>query len=161
MNSGLRSEYIGLLMFFLSGPLLPDISIAQPSCVQFTNGTSLVQQVPITLGSVMRLKFRHSIYGSEVEEIFAMQHDGFHLTQLRYGEARLVDFYGHENARFDRDVWVVSPAPRRFQSLNLTTSAETPMSLYFENQSQFNPLISQSSGALRLTVASCERSAHG
>ena len=161
MNSRLRLEYIGLLIFFLSGPLLPDISIAQPSCVQLTNGTSLVQQMPITLGSVMRLKFRHSIYGSQVEEIFALQHEGIHLTQLRYGEARLVDFYGHENARFDQGVWVVSPAPRQFQSLNLTTSGETPMSLYFEKQIQFNQLITQSSGALRLTVASCERSAHG
>ena len=160
MNSRLRLAAIGLLMFFLWGSLLPDISNAQPSCVQLTKGTSLVQQVPITLGSAMRLKFRHSIYGSQVEEIFALQHDGFHLTQLRYGEARLVDFYGHENARFDNDVWVVSPAPIQFPSLSLTTSAETPISLYFENQSQFNPLITQSSGALRLTVASCERSAH-
>jgi hypothetical protein len=126
--------------------------------VQLIQDDGAAQSVPVDLGSAMRLKFLHSIYDSQVEEIFSLQHDGFHLTQLRYGEARLVDFYGHDNANFDNGAWIVHPAPTWLPSLNLTTGAESSMSLHFENRTH---LIIPAGGALRLTIESCKSSAHG
>ena len=158
MKSRSKTKWLGPLSVILLGTLLSANSNAHLLCMQLTNAKGVEKIVPVHRGSAMRLSFLHSIYGSQVEEIFVVQRDGFHLTQLRYGEARLVDFYGHENARFDNGVWSVSPAPTPFQSLHLATSAETPISIHVDNQ--INALVSQSSGALRLTLASCKRGAH-
>ena len=160
MNSQLPSKCVELLAVFLIAALLPDNSNAQSLCVQLTKSEGGERSVPVFFGSAMRLRFLHSIYGSQVEEVFVLQYDGFHLTQVRYGEARLADFYAHENARFDNGVWIVRPTPTRFPSLTLNSSVDTAMSLHFV-YSDGKPLTIQSTGALRLTVASCKSSAHG
>ncbi|MGZ8479747.1 MAG: hypothetical protein ACXW6K_17290 [Candidatus Binatia bacterium] len=113
------------------------------------------------LGGAMRLSFRHSIYGSQVEEVFSLRRDGFQLTQLRYSEARLVDFYGYENADLENGAWVVNPPPVLLPSLNLNISADATMALYFDRRYDSKPLTIRPTGALRLTVASCKSSAHG
>ena len=109
----------------------------------------------------MRLSFRHSIYGSQVEELFALRRDGFLLTQIRYGEARLVDFYGYENAELENGAWVVNPPPVLLPSLSLNTSADGAMSLQFDRHGHTKPLAIQTTGALRLTLASCRNNPHG
>ncbi len=102
-----------------SVPLFQRGMQTQPQCVELMSDAGVQRSVPIRLGSTLRLSFRHSIYGSQVEEAFAVGRDGFHLTQLRYSEARLVDFYGYENAKHEDGMWIVRPRPAVIPSLNL------------------------------------------
>lgn len=161
MISWLTLKYLELLAVFLFGVLLPPSSDAQSLCVQLTKGESVVQSVSVNLGSAMRLRFLHSIYGSQVEEVFVLQHDGFQLTQLRYGEARLVDFYGHEKAEFEDGAWVINPTPRIFPSLHFNVSTDKSMALLFDHHDDYKPIMIRPTGALRLTVVSCKSGAHG
>ena len=132
-----------------------DASPTQPLCVALTNDSGVQRSLPITPGSALRLSFRHSIYGSQVEEVFALRRDGFQLTQLRYGEARLVDFYGHEHAQFENGVWIVTPTPTLLPSLNLHLSSDAVMSLRFDRSANAKQLVIQPGSALRVTVAAC------
>jgi len=139
--------------------LLPANGGAQSLCVQLSSDTGAQGSVPVSLGSTLHLSFRHSIYGSQVEEVFVLRRDGFQLTQLRYGEARLVDFYGYENARYEDGAWVITPAPVLLSSLNLNLSSDASMSLHFDRRAKSKRLVIQPGGALRLTVATCENGA--
>ena len=148
-------------MFALLGALLmPAYGIAPPFCVRLSDSSGISREVAINLGDTLRLKFRHSIYGSQVEEIFALRPGGFELTQLRYSEARLVDFYGYESAAKQNGLWVVTPAPTLIPALNVNLSSDAAMAVHIDRQSNSNPLTIQPTGALRLTVASCQSSVH-
>ena len=136
-------------------------STAQSMCIELSSDTGAPRSLPIDVGSMLRLSFRHSIYGSRVEELFALRRDGFLLTQLRYGEARLVDFYGYENAELDNDAWVVNPPPVLLPSISLNTSADGAMSLQLDRHDRTKPHAIQTTGALRLTLASCRNNPHG
>ncbi len=138
-----------------------DIGTTQSMCVELSSDTGAPRSLPIDLGSILRLSFRHSIYGSLVEELFALRRDGFLLTQIRYGEARLVDFYGYENAELENGAWVVNPPPVLLPSLSLNTSADGAMSLQLDRHDHTKPLAIQTTGALRLTLTSCRNNPHG
>ena len=150
-----------LLIAAFSAWLLPVTGNAQSSCVQLISDSGMEQSVPVRLGGTLRLSFRHSIYGSRVEEVFALRRDGLELIQLRYGEARLVEFYGHENGQFEDGLWVVTPKPTLLPSLNLILSADASMSLHFARHADSKQLVFQPGSALRLTVATCENGTHG
>lgn len=139
----------------------PDTSKAQSLCVEMRNDNGIERSVPVRLKSTIRLSFRHSIYGSQVEELFTVRQSGFELTQLRYSEARLVDFYGYENAKHENGVWIVMPVPTRFPSLSLNSSADASMSLRLEQQPGLLQPILQPGRALRLTVAACKDASDG
>jgi hypothetical protein len=123
--------------------------------------TGAQRRVPINLGGTLRLSFRHSIYGSQVEELFALRRDGFELTQLRYGEARLVEFYGHENGQFEDGAWIVTPTPTLVPVLNLHPSSNAAMSLHLDRTANANSLPIRPDSSLRLTVTSCKNGTHG
>jgi hypothetical protein len=149
-----------LLLAAVLAALFPGPGNARSLCVQVGNDLGIKRSVPVSHGGTLRLSFRHSIYGSQVEEVFSLGPSGFHLTQLRYGEARLVEFYGHESASRDNDAWVVTPAPIHLSSLNLTSSSNA-MFVRFDESAFAKPLMIPPAGALRLTVAACDRSANG
>ena len=132
---------------------------AQSLCVQLKPDTGDERSVPVSLGSKLRLSFLHSIYGSRIDEVFSVIPDGFRLTQLRYSEARLAEFYGHEFASHINDAWVVTPAPVFLSSLNLRSSGAA-MSLHFDQSPNVKQVMIPPGGALRLTVASCDRNAN-
>jgi len=137
-----------------------DVDKTQSTCVELLSGTGAQRSVPIDLGGAMRLSFRHSIYGSQVEELFALRRDGFQLTQLRYSEARLVDYYGYENAKLENSTWIVTPKPALLPYLRLNMSSDAFMSLRFDPHANGKPRSIRPTGALRLTVAYCKSSAH-
>jgi hypothetical protein len=85
--------------------------------------------VPAVAGEVARLAFQHSVYGSAVEEEFVVESDGLRLVRVRYGEARLAEFYGHEHARRDGAWWVVDAVPRLHASISVRVSAGSGMRL--------------------------------
>lgn len=149
-----------LLLSALVAALIPAFGSAQSFCVQLSNDLGIERSVPVNLGGMLRLSFRHSIYGSQVEEVFSLAPGGFQLRQLRYSEARLVEFYGHESASRDNDAWVVTPAPIHLSSLNLKSSSDA-MFVRFDESAFAKQLLIPPAGALRLTVASCDQGANG
>ena len=138
-----------------------DMSKTRSMCVEIKNDNGIERSVPVRLKSTLRLSFRHSIYGSQVEELFTVRRNGFELTQLRYSEARLVDFYGYEDAKHENGVWIVAPMPALFPSLSLNSSADASMALRLEQQPDLLQPILQPGSALRLTVAACKDASDG
>jgi len=161
MSSPPTFKRIGLLTSLWLGTFLPADSGAQSLCIRLTNASGVERSMPVAAGTILRLRFRHSIYGSPVEERFALQRDGFQLIQLRYGEARLVDFYGHEKAELEDGDWVINPTPRIFPSLHFNVSTDKSMALLFDHHDDYKPIMIRPTGALRLTVVSCKSGAHG
>ena len=138
-----------------------DMNKTRSMCVEMRNDNGIERSVPVRLKSTLRLSFRHSIYGSQVEELFTVRGNGFQLTQLRYSEARLVDFYGYENAKHENGVWIVAPVPAHFPSLSLNSSGDASMSLRLEQQPGLLQRILQPGRALRLTIAACKDASDG
>jgi hypothetical protein len=138
-----------------------DMNKTRSMCVEMRNDNGIERSVPVRLKSTLRLSFRHSIYGSQVEELFTVRGNGFELTQLRYSEARLVDFYGYENAKHENGVWIVAPVPAHFPSLSLNSSGDASMSLRLEQQPGLLQRILQPGRALRLTIAACKDASDG
>src|SRR5262245_34212901 len=152
MNS--RLAFISFLFgVWLAGR--PAVSESASLCVRLENDSALRYSTPVRPGDTMRLSFRHSIYGSQVEERFILRDSGFELFELRYGEARLVEFYGHENSRLENGVAIVAPAPSLIPLIHLRPSSDARMSLYFAPPADAEPLIIQPGDAYRLTVATC------
>jgi hypothetical protein len=116
---------------------------------------------PIVVGDALHLSFRHSLYGSEVEEQFQVAPGGFRANKLRYAELRLVEFYGHESATQEDGWWIVHNPGREFPTLDLRVSRESAIRITFLDQ-----LISLRSGTAmdglaRLSVSACPRDSHG
>lgn len=88
-----------------------------------------VWTVPAVPGEIVRLGFRHSVYGSAVEEEFRLEAGGLRLVRLRYGEARLAEFYGHERARRDGDWWIVDADPCLHASITVRVTRDGAMRL--------------------------------
>src|SRR3989338_598453 len=87
--------------------LLANPAAAEFSCLKIERPLEQAITIPASVGEELRLSFRHSIYGSKVEEQFRITEDGLETTELRYSEARLVEFYGYDAARLDRGWWIV------------------------------------------------------
>ena len=149
-----------LLVFaVVAAALLPLRASAASLCVAVAKNGSPWRQVRTSPGREVRLLFHHSIYGSRVEEVFRLRPNGFQLSELRYAEHRLVDFYGHERARFENSMWVIKPRPALIPSLNLqTTSAAW---LAFDHETTSSRLTVPTDGVLRLTVGACKDDSDG
>jgi hypothetical protein len=110
---------------------------------------------PIVVGDALYLSFRHSIYGSEVEEQFQVAPGGFRANKLRYAELRLVEFYGHESATNEDGWWVVDNPGREFPSLDLRVSREASIRITFTDQMISFGNDTAIDGRARLSVSTC------
>jgi hypothetical protein len=119
------------------------------------------RSIPTVRGSKARLSFHHSIYGSRVEEVFRLGADAFHLTELRYAERRLVEFYGYEGADYESGSWVVRPRPAAVPSLSLRTSSVASFSLVLDHGPKSVELAIAPDSALKLTIAACRDAQNG
>ena len=144
--------------------LLLAFALGSPAAVQGVCLTlDMDQQVvtyPIAFGDNLHLSFRHSIYGSQVEEQFVVAPKGFRAIKLRYADLRLVEFYGHETATNEGGWWVVHKPGREFPSLDLRVSREASIGITFLDQTislQNNTAID---GRARLSVSPCARKSH-
>jgi hypothetical protein len=120
---------------------------------------SLWRQIQASPGGKVRLSFQHSIYGSRVEEVFHLRSDGFQLSELRYAEPRLIEFYGHETAHVENSMWVVKPRPLLMPSLNLQTGSAAW--LVFDHETTPSWLTVPTDGPLRLSVGACKNTSDG
>ena len=110
---------------------------------------------PIVVGDALHLSFRHSIYGSQVEEQFQVVPGGFRANKLRYAELRLVEFYGHESATNEGGWWIVHNPGREFPSLDLRVSREASIRITFLDQTISLQNDTATDGRARLSVSTC------
>jgi hypothetical protein len=116
---------------------------------------------PIVVGDALHLSFRHSIYGSEVEEQFQVAPGGFRANKLRYAEQRLVEFYGHELATNEDGWWIVHNPGREFPTLDLRVSREASLRITFLDQTISLRSDTAIDGRARLSVSACPRENNG
>jgi hypothetical protein len=116
---------------------------------------------PIVVGDALHLSFRHSIYGSEVEEQLQVAPGGFRANKLRYSELRLVEFYGHESATNEAGWWVVHIPGREFPTVDLRVSREASIRITFSDQTISLQNDTALDGRLRLSVNACPGENHG
>ena len=145
--------------FLLFGSLPATAAGAQPVCLNVQK-TGAIARYPVSLGDEFNITFRHSIYGSQVEEQFRVTSHGFQLTELRYAEPRLVEFYGHEWATNEDGRWVVRKLGNVLASLDLHVSPGASIGVVIGEKPavEHNTL---SDGRARLTLSTCPRSDHG
>jgi hypothetical protein len=116
---------------------------------------------PIVVGDALHLDFRHSIYGSQVEEQFQVAPGGFRANKLRYAELRLVEFYGHESATNEDGWWIVHNPGREFPTLDLRASREASIHVTFLGQTISLRNDAATDGRLHLSVSGCPKDSHG
>jgi hypothetical protein len=116
---------------------------------------------PIVVGDALHLSFRHSIYGSEVEEQFQVAPGGFRANKLRYAELRLVEFYGHESATNEDGWWVVHNPGREFPTLDLRASHAASIRITFLDRTISLRSDTAMDGRARLSVSACPRESYG
>jgi hypothetical protein len=116
---------------------------------------------PVLVGDALNLNFRHSIYGSQVQEQFQVARTGFRANKLRYAELRLVEFYGHESATNEDGWWVVHNPGREFPGLDLRVSREASIRVTFSDQTISFQNDTALDGRLRLSVNACPGENHG
>jgi Domain of unknown function (DUF1850) len=108
---------------------------------------------PVGAEDEMRLRFNHSIYGSLVEEMFAVRADGFETGQLRYEEPRLAEYYGYEHAVRCGEWWVVDAGRRMLPEIVLRVTPQSQMHLSVGNVALDLTAMVPPNGFIRASVA--------
>ena len=124
-------------------------------CLRLETAGRIVATIPAAPASELRLSFRHSIYATTVEEVFNIRGDGLQIARLHYAEPRLVEFYGHEGARYEDGWWVVTPEHRSFATLNLRLSPDSFMQLSLDSKPIPLRELVESGAAVRVAAAAC------
>src|SRR6266850_787167 len=145
--------------------LLLALALGSPAAAQRVCLTLDTEQqrvtYPIVIGDALHLSFRHSIYGSQVEEQFQVAPGGFRANKLRYAELRLVEVYGHESATNENGWWVVYNPGREFPTLDLRVSREASIRITFLDQTISLRSDTAMDGRARLSVSACPRESNG
>jgi hypothetical protein len=147
---------LGLLLALAQG----SAAAAQKVCLTLDTEQQRTTH-PVLVGDALNLNFRHSIYGSQVEEQFQVARTGFRANKLRYAELRLVEFYGHESATNEDGWWVVHNPGREFPGLDLRVSREASIRVTFSDQTISLQNDTALDGRLRLSVNACPGENHG
>ncbi|HEY6365076.1 MAG TPA: DUF1850 domain-containing protein [Candidatus Binatia bacterium] len=116
---------------------------------------------PMLVGNALYISFRHSIYGSQVEEQFQVTPAGFRANKVRYAELRLVEFYGHESATNEDGWWIVHIPGREFPTVVLRVSREASIRITFSDQTISLQNDTSLDGRMRLSVNACSGENHG
>lgn len=130
-------------------------------CLRVEAGGGPVATFPVADGEEVRLAFRHSLYGSPVEEALRVTAEGFRPVRVRYGEERLVEFYGHERARREGDWWVVETGGPPPGALVLRVSPESHLRVTVGPRRIPLGEGREPGGRVRLAVAACGEAGHG
>jgi hypothetical protein len=145
--------------------LLLALALGSPAAAQRVCLTLVTEQqrftYPIVVGDALHINFRHSIYGSQVEEQFQVVPGGFRSNKLRYAELRLVEFYGHESTTHEDGWWIVHNPGREFATLDLRASRDSSFRITFLRQTISLRSDTAIVGRARLSVSACPRENHG
>ena len=149
-----RAPQAAAAMGLLLALALGSAAAAQTVCLILDTEQQRVAY-PIVVGDALHLSFRHSIYGSQVEEQFQVAPGGFRANKLRYAELRLVEFYGHESATNEDGWWIVQNPGREFPTLDLRASRESSLRIAFLDQTISLRSDTAIDGRARLSVSAC------
>ena len=155
-----RLRRITGFLFLLFGSLVATAAKAEPVCLNVQK-TGAIARYPVAIGDKFNITFRHSIYGSQVEEQFRVTSQGFQLVELHYAEPRLVEFYGHEWASNEDGRWVVRNLGTVLASLDLHVSPGASIGIVINAEKSAVEHNTLSEGRARLTLSTCPRSHHG
>jgi len=133
---------------------------AEPICLELSSGSRRTAY-RVNQDDRLRLSFRHSLYGSLVEEHFRIMRDGFQLFEARYAELRLAEFYGHELATFDNGSWVVHAAAPVLPAIDFRVSADSSFVLHIRGRRLPLEYDHLSAGRHSLNLVSCPGTANG
>jgi hypothetical protein len=147
---------LGLLLAIAPG----DAAAALRVCLTLDTGQQRAIY-PIAVGDALQLSFKHSIYGSAVEEQFQVSLGGFRVSKLRYAELRLVEFYGHESATHENGWWIVHHPGRKFPTLDLRVNPESSIHITFLDHTISLRGDTATDGRARLSVNACPKESHG
>lgn len=147
----MRLTFLLLAVSFVAAP-----AGAEGMCLRVETGGRPVATMPAAVGDEVRLTFRHSLYGSQVEEHFRLTRDALRVVRLRYAERRLAEFYGHEAARREEGWWVVEGDGRELPILRLRVSPASRIQLSVGPESIPLWRLVEPAGLVHLAVASCE-----
>ncbi|MBI2369326.1 MAG: DUF1850 domain-containing protein [Deltaproteobacteria bacterium] len=116
----------------------------------------MLAQLPVTPGTEVQISFRHSLFGSRVEESLRIEPDGgFTLVRLRYEEARTAEYYGQERAVWQQGWWVVEGRSSRLGELHLRVPSDNDLRLTVGGSVLSAVGLTQSGGLLRLAAGPC------
>ena len=141
--------------WLLAAGLLAAPGGAGAVCLRMEVGDAPAATMPAAPGAEVRLSFRHSLYGSEVQEDFRLTRKGFQLVRLRYAERRLAEFYGHEAARLEGGWWVVENVGREVAMLTLRVTRDSRMQIGVGAHELRLWEVMEPGGLFRLAVTSC------
>lgn len=129
---------------------------ANSVCLRLEGDQGRMNWRTVAAGEELRLRFRHSLWDSLVEEYFRVSAEGLELHRLRYSEPRLVEFYGYEAARREGDWWVVAGDRRRLRTLTLrgNRASELEVSVGSERIALWDQV--GQGETIRLVVTTCE-----
>ncbi len=144
-----------LILILLS---LPAVAAGEQLCLRVEGDMARSVVVPVEAGAEAALSFRHSIYGSSVEERFVVAEDRLEPSRLRYSEARLAHFYGHDGARLDDGWWLVERKGPAIFSLHLRVSPESSLRLSAGSDAISLSELAEPGGLVRVTVIPCKQS---
>jgi hypothetical protein len=109
-------------------------------------------RLPIEAEDEVCLRFQHSIYGSMVEETFAACAGGLETRLLRYEEARLAEYYGHEHAVQRGEWWIVEPGRRSMASISLRVTPQSGMRLSVADVAFDLTKMVRAGGSIRVSI---------
>jgi hypothetical protein len=149
-------------LLFLAEAWLAPPAGAEAICVRaWAEESQRGGALPARIGEEVRLRFRHSLYRSHVEEQFRITEDGLRLVRLRYAERRLAEFYGHEAARREGRWWVVEASGPPVPSLTLRSSAGAGIVLSVGGRTLPLWQWAKPGEGVHLMIAQCEGSQDG
>lgn len=149
-----------LFMGTLVAAFLGSCGPAAELCLDLATGANTRLSLPVSPGQRVRFSFRHSLYGSRVEEQFEITRHGLRIEKLRYAESRLLEFYGHEAGRLENGSWVVEGNRRLLSTLDLRVSPESSWQMTLGLRTLLLWQMVETGGAARVAVSSCAKERH-
>jgi hypothetical protein len=115
----------------------------------------------VPAGTGFAISFRHSIYGTEVQEQFRITPTGFQTDKLRYAEVRLAEFYGHDAAKFEQGWWTVNNSGNELRQLNVRVSKESAVEISLGERRIWLAENQRIGDHVRLSITSCGDASRG
>jgi hypothetical protein len=116
---------------------------------------------PVTTGGLFGISFLHSIYGTEVRELFRITPTGFQTETLRYAELRLAEFYGHAAAKLEQGWWIVDNPGHDLRQIDIRVGNDAVFWISFDERQVRLAEKPGASEPVRLSVISCGDRSHG
>jgi hypothetical protein len=133
---------------------------AESICLHVQTGDRSVLY-PAAVATGFTISFRHSIYGTEVQEQFRITPTGFQTEKLRYAELRLAEFYGHDAAKFEQGWWTVNNSGSELRQLDIRVSQESAIEISFGERRIWLAENQRMGDHVRLSITSCGDGSRG